>query len=93
MRSTEPLQKRLEGCYSIFHVLEQKGHLPPELQKRFDDMTKAWSRMPDKDGKGRVSATTSKMDDNEARKWLEEILMLYDEVEILYNKYGPDRSW
>lgn len=92
MRTTQSLQKRLEGCYSIFHVLSQKGHLP-DLQKRFDDMIEAWTRMPDEDGKGTVPSTTSKIDENEARRWLEEILMLYDEVEILYHKYGPHKSW
>src|SRR5207253_2642813 len=47
MRSTEPLQERLRGCYEIFHVLSQKGHLPPDLQKRFDVMIEAWTMMPD----------------------------------------------
>ena len=93
MRSTESLQERLQGCHSIFHVLSQKGHLPPELQKRFDAMINAWTKLPDPTGKmGTVHATTSKMDEMEAMKWLEEILSLYDEVEILYHK-DSHQSW
>lgn len=93
MRSTQPLQEKLEGCYSIFHVLSQKGDLPPNLQERFDAMIHAWTRVNDPTGKlGTVHVTTSKMDDNECSKWLEEIISLYDEVEILYNK-DSQQSW
>jgi len=92
MRSTESLQERLHGCHSIFHVLSQKGHLPPELQERFDAMIHAWTKTPDTTGKGTVYASTSKMNDSEARKWLEEIFSLYDEVEVLYHK-DPNASW
>jgi hypothetical protein len=74
MRSTEPLQERLHGCYDIFDILKQKGHLPPSLQARFDTLMAALTRG------GTVLAGTSEMDDHEAGKWLEEILSLYREV-------------
>lgn len=93
MRSTESLQERLQGCYSIFHVLSQPGHLPPELQKRFDVMIEAMTMMPDDTGEGTVYATTSKMDNLEAGKWLEEILSLFIEVEKIYVSEGPHKSF
>jgi hypothetical protein len=93
MRSTESLQERLQGCYSIFHVLSQKGHLPPELQGRFDVMIEAMTMMPDDTGKGTLYATTSRMDELEARKWLEEILSLFMEVEKIYEAEGPHKSF
>jgi len=93
MRSTEPLQERLQGCYSIFHVLSQKGHLPPELQERFDVMIEAMTVMPDDTGRGKVYATTSKMNELEVRKWLEEILSLFMEVEKIYEAEGPQEGF
>ena len=93
MTSTESLQERLQGCHSIFHVLSQKGHLPPELQERFDTMVGAMTRMPDVTGRGTVYATTTEMNELEARKWLEEILSLFIEVEKIYEKEGPHKSF
>jgi hypothetical protein len=93
MESTKSLQERLQGCYSIFHVLSKKGSLPPDLQKRFDVMIEAWTMMPDDSGKGTLYATTSKMDEDEARKWLEEILSLFEKVTELHHEDGPLKSW
>ena len=82
MRSDETLQKRLQGCFSIFQSLQDYGgYLPPELRKRFDAMIQAWTRVSDSGGvRETVAATTDKMDQREALKWLEEILSLYTEV-------------
>ena len=80
--STESLQERLKGCYAYFHTLDHPGHLPSDLQARFDAMIQAFTRESDPTGKrGLVAATVDKMDDEEARRWLEEILSLYTEVE------------
>lgn len=47
----------------------------------FNVMIKAWTRDPDPTGvRGTVAATMDKMDDDEARKWLEEVLSLYTET-------------
>lgn len=79
------LQDRLHGCYATFHVLSQKGHLPADLQPRFDEMIEAWTRMPDPSGtRGTVPVTLEQMDDEEARKWLGEIVSLYNEVTERY---------
>lgn len=81
MRSDEPLQERLHGCYVIFHPLgHHHDYLPPDLKERFDTMIDSWTRMPDPDGRGTVAATTEKMDDTEARKWLEEVFSLYSDI-------------
>ena len=93
MSSTQSLQERVRGCHSIFHVLSKKGSLPPDLQARFDVMIEAWTMMPDDTGKGTVYATTSKMDDNEARRWLEEILSLFEKAIEVQHEHGPFKSW
>jgi hypothetical protein len=82
MRSEESLPERLQGCFSIFHTLQDDyGYLPPELRQRFDAMIQAWTRVPNREGvRGTVAATADKMVDREALKWLEEILSLYTEV-------------
>jgi hypothetical protein len=81
MQSKEPLQKRLHGCYLIFHTLHHQDDLPPDLKKRFNEMIRVWSRLPDPAGvEGTVAVTTAKMNDQEARKWLEEVFSLYTEV-------------
>ena len=85
--ASENLLKAVLYCNEIFHVLSQKGHLPPDLQKRFDVMIEALTRMPDDTGKGTLYATTSKMTDDEAEKWLEEIVSLFSEAEVLYEKH------
>jgi hypothetical protein len=90
MQSEETLQERLVGCYVIFHVLDQHGHLPPDLQKRFDTMIAAWTREPDPGGgEGTVAATVRQMDELEARKWLEEILSLFIKVAELETRSTP----
>jgi hypothetical protein len=83
MRSTERLQQRLQGCYSIFHPLgHHDDYLPPDLRKRFSEMIQAWTRMPDPEGlRGTVAVTTDRMSDDEARKWLEEVFSLFNEIE------------
>lgn len=83
MRSQERLQERLQGCYTIFHPLNHHAdYLPPDLRERFDEMIEAWTRLPDPEGvRGAVAVTTDRMSDDEARKWLEEVLSLYTEIE------------
>ena len=81
MQHEGTLQDRLHGCYTIFHVLSKQGYLSPDLQQRFDAMVDAWSRMPDTTGReGTVPATLRQMGDDEARRWLEEILSLFIRV-------------
>ena len=82
MRSNESLQKRLQGCFSIFHTLQHHdSYLPPDLRKRFDAMIQAWTRVPDPEGlRGTVAVTTDKMNDQEACKWLGEVFSLFTEV-------------
>jgi len=51
MRSEESLQKRLQGCFSIFHTLrDYDSYMPPELRRRLDAMIQAWTRVPDPGG-------------------------------------------
>jgi hypothetical protein len=81
MMSTDPLPRRLEDGYVSFHTLAHGDHLPPDLKKRFDVLKKGLTFYSDPTGlRGSVGATADKMTDDEARKWLEEILSLYTEV-------------
>ena len=85
VNASENLLKAVLYCNEIFHVLSQKGHLRSDLQKRFDGMIEALTKMPDHTGKGTLYATISKMTDDEAQKWFEEIVSLFNEVEALYH--------
>lgn len=82
MMSTDSLPRRLEHGYTSFHTLAHGGdHLPPDLKKRFDVLMKGLTFYSDPTGlRGSVGATVDKMTDDEARKWLDEILSLYTEV-------------
>lgn len=82
MRSEGSLRERLQGCFSIFHTLQDDyGYLPPELRQRFEAMIQACTRAPNREGvRGAAAATRDKMADREALEWLEEILSLYTEV-------------
>ena len=76
-----PVQQRLAACYPDFHEMVLRQELPAALLPRFDAIMAACTREPDTTGMhGAFAATTEKMSHAEARKWLEELLNLYDEV-------------
>ena len=77
-QSEKPLQQRLLDCYLELHSLEYNGHLPGHLRKGFQEMISAWSRETNSSGRhASVSQTIEKMNDEEARKWLYEVLSLF----------------
>jgi len=76
-----PVQQRLAACHPNFHENILRQELPVNLLKRFNAIMAACTREPDSTGMhGAFDATTEKMSSAEARKWLEELLNLYDEV-------------
>lgn len=79
MLSESSLQERLHGCYKDFHVLSSGEHLPPELQERWNKMLEAWNE-EESTGEGTLPATLAVMSDDDARKWLTEILSMFQEV-------------
>jgi len=76
-----PIQQRLAACYPNFDENILRQELPGDLLARFDAITAACTRQPDPTRMHEAFvATTKEMDSAEARKWLEELLNLYDEV-------------
>ena len=75
------VQQRLAACYPDFHEMILRQELPIDLLARFDVIMEACTREPDPTGMhGAFAATTEKMNNAEARKWLDELLNIYDEV-------------
>jgi hypothetical protein len=76
-----PVQQRLAVCCPNFHGNILRQELPGDLLTRFDAIMTACTRETDPTGMhGPFEATTKDMDSAEARKWLQELLNLYDEV-------------
>ena len=75
------IQERLAASYPNFHENILRQELPVDLVARFDTIMAACSHKTDPTGlHGPFEVTTKDMDSAEARKWLEELLNLYDEV-------------
>jgi hypothetical protein len=76
-----PVQQRLAACYTNFHENILRQELPVDLLTRFDTIMAACTRETNSTGMhGPFEVTTKDMDSGEARKWLEQLLNLYDEV-------------
>jgi hypothetical protein len=77
----KPLPQRLAECYADLHAGTLRLALPADLLQRFDVMVAACTREADPTGeRGTWATTTEKMSSAEARKWLEELLSLYEEA-------------
>ncbi len=74
------LQERLAACHANFHE-NIRQELPEDLLTRFDAIMAACTCQPDPTRMHvAFAATTKEIHSAEARKLLEEILNLYDEV-------------
>jgi hypothetical protein len=81
IRSDKPVEQRLLECYLELHTLDYRQRLPRHLQPQFQEMIEAWARKARPTGKEwSVAAAVGSMEDEEAQKWLEEILKLYTGV-------------
>jgi hypothetical protein len=78
--SVEPLQQRLAGAILNDINFIQERHVPPEVWARLAVMNAEFCTISPKEHENSIIATTSQMSDSEARKWLKEILHLYEEV-------------
>jgi hypothetical protein len=79
--SERPLAERLLKCYLDLPALDVRRRLPTDLRQRFDTMTNALSCAEGPRGRKRaVTATIEKMDEQEVRSWLNEILNLLIEA-------------
>ena len=79
--SAESPQKRLAGAvaYGIIHL--RRENLPTdETWERVAKLIQATTCKPAKGDEGTITATTSQMTDEEAGKWLREIMSILIEV-------------
>jgi hypothetical protein len=82
--SDEPPQKRLANAY-IYHLIHiHEENVPPEVWKQLTALTAAVTSTPPVGTEGSVVASTSKMSDEEARKWLEKIASMFSDVAQAY---------
>ena len=81
MRSEESLPQRLMACFLELQALDFQRRLPADLQRRFDALKTALTRDPDPTGREWAAVTTiQKMNNEEASKWLDEVLNLFVEA-------------
>ena len=84
--SEEPLQQRLATAY-MYHVMYvHKADVPAEIWERVDALGKAVNSKPAVGSEGTIAATTSQMSTEEASKWLEEIVSIFNSVAEEYYK-------
>ncbi len=87
--STASLQERLANAY-IFGLhtigLDVNADLPPDLRSSYREIEKSLTKVPAQGDEGTVAATTRVMSDEEARRIIEQICYLSDEVAQLIGK-------
>lgn len=88
--STDTPQKRLQNiaCFDIINL--RREDLPShDSWERLQKVRRACTSKPANGDEGTIAATTSQMSDDEATKWLKEILSLFNEVA---EEYGRQRD-
>jgi len=91
--STDSLQNRLANAYIYgFHTigLDVNADLPPNLRSLYREIEKNLTKVPARGDEGSVVATTSVMRDEEAKKLIEQIVYLYDEVAQLIGRESEE---
>jgi hypothetical protein len=78
--SQDPLQDRLADAFLNEITSIQERHVTPEVWDRLANMRAELCKIPAPGEASAIIATTLQMSDSEARKWLKEILHLYEEV-------------
>jgi hypothetical protein len=69
------------ACFLELQTLDFQRGLPTDLQRRFDTLKTALTRDPDPTGREWAAVTTiQKMNNEEASKWLDEVLNLFVET-------------
>ena len=91
--STDSLQNRLANVYVYgFHTigLNVNADLPPNLRSLYREIEKNLTKVPAQGDEGSVLATTRAMRDEEAKKVIEQIVYLYDEVAQLIGRESKE---
>jgi hypothetical protein len=84
--SSDTLQKRLEGVISGVQPLQRDDFLDQETWKKFEELLRETTKRPAAGDEGTIRATTSRMSDTEATKWLHEALSLFSTIAEQYGK-------
>ncbi len=84
--STELLQKRLQVVVKEIDGLRRDSFPRDETYERFEKLMMATKMLPARGNEGRLAATTSQMEESEARQWLQEALGLFSDVAQAYGK-------
>jgi hypothetical protein len=88
--STERLQQRLQGVVSGIDGLRRDSLPSDETYERFGKLMTATKMLPTRGNEGRLAATTSQMEESEAKQWLQEALALFSDVAQAYGTNGHD---
>lgn len=91
--STDSLQNRLANAYIYgFHTigLDVNADLPPNLRSLYREIERNLTKVPAQGDEGSVVATTRAMRDEEAKKLIEQIVYLYDEVAQLISRESEE---
>ncbi len=59
-------------------MLIEEDNVPPDVWVRLQKLTAELGKIPAKEGEGTATATTSQMSADDARKWLKEIVSMYE---------------
>jgi hypothetical protein len=84
--STERLQQRLQVVVSGIDGLRRDSFPSDETYERFEKLMTATKMLPARGNEGRLAATTSQMEESEAKQWLQEALGLFSDVAQAYGK-------
>ncbi len=78
-------QERLANSY-VFDIIHVRREDVPseEIWERIQKLTRAVTNKPAKQSEGSVKATTSEMSSEEAAKWLQEIVSIFNEIAEAY---------
>ncbi len=87
--STERFQQRLQGVVVGIDGLRRDSFPSDETFERFGKLMTATKMLPARGNEGRLAATTSQMEESEARQWLQEAVALFSDVA---QAYGQERT-
>lgn len=80
LTSTKPLQQRLAGLVWSVCDLPRENFPDDDTWARFERFVTATTGHPVATAKAKIKATTFKLKDEEARKWLQEALQIFSNL-------------
>ena len=85
--SSETLQERLAAAVSSDLIHLRREDVPSdEVWERLEKLMRAATSKPAKGDEGTIEATTSQMSDDDASKWLREMMSLFSDVAEEYGR-------